>query len=67
MPIIGYEEAHAIVEKNKSLYWDGWTIVDWKADSLGEMSKTIWPLLSRGTQDLSLCYSCVLLREEITI
>jgi hypothetical protein len=39
MPLIGYEEAHAIVEKNKNLYWDGWNIIDWKADSLGEMSK----------------------------
>lgn len=27
---INYEEAHTIVDSNKNLFWDGWTIVDWK-------------------------------------
>lgn len=39
MFITDYEQAHSIVQSNKSLFWDGWNIVDWKADTLGEMSK----------------------------
>jgi hypothetical protein len=36
---IDYDTAHSIVENNSNLFWDGWNIVDWKADTLGEMSK----------------------------
>jgi hypothetical protein len=36
---IDYNTAHHVVEKNENLFWNGWDIVDWKADSLGEMSK----------------------------
>ncbi|CAB5221906.1 hypothetical protein UFOVP359_128 [uncultured Caudovirales phage] len=39
MLITDYEQAHSIVQANKNLFWDGWNIVDWKADTLGEMSK----------------------------
>lgn len=27
---IDYDTAHKIVDKNINLFWDGWTIVDWK-------------------------------------
>lgn len=27
---VDYDKAHKIVESNKNLFWDGWTIVDWK-------------------------------------
>ncbi len=27
---VDYETAHKIVEKNYSLHWNGWTIVEWK-------------------------------------
>ena len=27
---IDYDKAHGLVDEIKSLYWDGWTIVDWK-------------------------------------
>lgn len=27
---IDYDEAHKVVDSNKNLFWDGWTIVDWK-------------------------------------
>jgi hypothetical protein len=27
---IGYDTAHTVVDNNNNLYWDGWTIVDWK-------------------------------------
>lgn len=27
---VDYDAAHAIVDSNKNLFWDGWTIVDWK-------------------------------------
>lgn len=36
---IDYDTAHSVVEKNENLFWNGWDIIDWKADSLGEMSK----------------------------
>lgn len=27
---INYDSAHDVVESNSNLFWDGWTIVDWK-------------------------------------
>lgn len=36
---VGYDEAHQIVDSNKSLFWDGWNIVEWRKDSDGFFSK----------------------------
>lgn len=27
---VDYDRAHSIVDSNYSLFWDGWTIVEWK-------------------------------------
>lgn len=27
---IDYDQAHNIVDSNNNLFWDGWTIVEWK-------------------------------------
>lgn len=27
---VDYDAAHNIVDSNNNLFWDGWTIVDWK-------------------------------------
>jgi hypothetical protein len=27
---IDYDTAHKVVDSNNSLYWNGWTIVEWK-------------------------------------
>jgi hypothetical protein len=29
MKVLDYEQAHNVVEANRSLYWDGWDIVSW--------------------------------------
>jgi len=34
-----YEQADSIVSKNKSLRWDGWDIVQFKADASAEYDK----------------------------
>lgn len=34
--MITYEQAHDIVENNKSLHWDGWDIVEFKKDNSAE-------------------------------
>lgn len=36
---IDYDTAHTIVEKHESLFWNGWDIIEWKQDNLGEMSQ----------------------------
>jgi hypothetical protein len=37
--IVSYEKAQELVKLNKNLYWNGWDIMEWREDSLGEMSK----------------------------
>lgn len=27
---IDYDTAHVVVERNQSLFWDGWDIVEWR-------------------------------------
>lgn len=34
--MITYDQAHDIVENNKSLYWDGWDILEFKKDNSAE-------------------------------
>lgn len=36
---IGYDAAHEIVNTNSNLFWDGWTIVDWKQSKDGFYKK----------------------------
>lgn len=36
---IDYNAAHSIVESNSNLFWDGWTIVDWKPSRDGIYKK----------------------------
>jgi hypothetical protein len=38
MITVDYNTAHSIVEKNISLSWDGWKIVDFKKDFKAEFS-----------------------------
>jgi hypothetical protein len=39
MITVNYEQAHLVVQNNKFLRWDGWDIVDFKADSSAEFDK----------------------------
>jgi hypothetical protein len=36
---VDYDTAHKIVNKNKNMFWDGWTIVEWRRDPDGYFSK----------------------------
>jgi len=33
---INYEQAHDIVNNNRSLHWDGWSIIEFKKDNSAE-------------------------------
>lgn len=39
MITINYDQAHSVVQNNKFLHWDGWDIVDFKADASAEFDK----------------------------
>lgn len=39
MITINYEQAHAVVENNRFLRWEGWDIVDFKYDAAAEYDK----------------------------
>lgn len=36
---IDYGSAHSIVDRHDNLFWDGWTIVDWKPSRDGFYKK----------------------------
>lgn len=36
---IDYNKAHSIVDQYNNLFWDGWTIIDWKQASDGFYKK----------------------------
>jgi hypothetical protein len=36
---VDYDMAHKIVDSRPNLYWDGWTIVEWRRDSEGFFNK----------------------------
>ena len=36
---IDYDTAHKIVESNNNLFWNGWDIIDWKANPDGFYKK----------------------------
>ena len=36
---VDYETAHNLVDAHSNLFWDGWTIVDWKANKDGLYKK----------------------------
>lgn len=36
---IGYDSAHEIVDANKSLFWDGWTIIEWTKGAGAQFAK----------------------------
>jgi len=36
---VDYDAAHNIVDSHRNLFWDGWTIVEWKATPDGFFKK----------------------------